>query len=170
MHYAFCPECGLKLVDRAAGDDGTVPYCDRCRKYWFDTFPCCSIILIANQFGEIALLKQLYLSDRYMTFCAGYMSPGETAEETAVREAKEELGLDLASLENCGTYWFAAKGILMHGFIARVEKRDFVLSSEVDDARWVKAEDAANFLFPDRPGNVVHALLRKYLAGGETKG
>ena len=163
MHHIFCPICGTKLIDKPAGDDGMVPFCEHCGEYRFDGFPCCSIVLIANEFGEIALLKQLYISDRYMTFCAGYMSPGETAEETALREVREELGLQLISLEAAGTYWFRQKGILMHGFIGTVKKADFRLSSEVDDAVWVRAEDAASYLFPDTPGNAVHALLRRYL-------
>lgn len=33
MHYKFCPECGAKLVDRQAGDDGQVPYCTACGQY-----------------------------------------------------------------------------------------------------------------------------------------
>ena len=30
MHYIFCPQCGNKLTERVAGDDGATPYCDKC--------------------------------------------------------------------------------------------------------------------------------------------
>ena len=63
MHYDFCPKCGRKLSGKPAGDEGTVPYCEACRKYWFDSFSNCAIVLVANEAGEIALLTQNYLSD-----------------------------------------------------------------------------------------------------------
>ncbi len=50
MHYVYCPQCGMKLTDKSAGDDGYVPFCKQCRKYWFDSFPSCSIVLVANQY------------------------------------------------------------------------------------------------------------------------
>ena len=55
MHYKFCPDCGNKLTNRLAGDDGEVPYCDKCQRYWFDTFASCVIIMVVNEFHEIAI-------------------------------------------------------------------------------------------------------------------
>lgn len=163
MHYKFCPECGEKLTDRPAGDDGLVPFCESCDTYHFDSFPSCVIILVANEYGELTLLRQEYLSDRYATFVAGYISPGETAEEAAYREVREEIGIELEEMEAAGTYWFDKKGILMHGFLAYTTKKEFVLSSEVDSAAWVPAEQAPELMFPDAPGNSAHALYRKYM-------
>lgn len=163
MHYKFCPECGEKLGERPAGDDGMVPFCESCNVYHFDSFPSCVIILIANEYGELTLLRQEYLSHEYETFVAGYISPGETAEEAAYREVREEIGIEVESLEAAGTYWFDKKGILMHGFLACVRKCEFELSSEVDSAEWVPAEQAPSRMFPDSPGNSAHALYRKYM-------
>ncbi|WP_290086517.1 NUDIX domain-containing protein, partial [Muribaculum intestinale] len=106
MHYKYCPECGKKLIDKQAGDDGTVPYCTDCQRYWFDSFASCVIVMVVNEFHEIAMLHQSYISDEHETFVAGFMTPGETAEQAAVREVKEELGLDIKSLEYAGTHWF----------------------------------------------------------------
>ena len=69
----YCPECGNKLILKKAGDDGDIPYCQKCQKYFFNKFSVCVIALVVNEFNEIALLKQLYLSDKYCTFPAGYM-------------------------------------------------------------------------------------------------
>ena len=95
MRFVYCPLCGTKLTTKAAGDDGMVPYCAACGRYWFDTFASVAIVMVVNEFDEIAMLKQHYLSDVYWTYVSGFMKPGETAEETAVREAREELGLDI---------------------------------------------------------------------------
>ncbi len=35
MRYNYCPVCGQKLHKKEAGDDGNVPFCLDCNKYWF---------------------------------------------------------------------------------------------------------------------------------------
>ena len=35
MRYKYCPECGNALIDKKAGDDGNVPYCTKCERFWF---------------------------------------------------------------------------------------------------------------------------------------
>lgn len=163
MHYKYCPECGKKLIGKAAGDDGYVPYCTDCSKYWFDSFASCVIVMVVNELDEIALLRQSYISDEYETFVAGFMTPGETAEEAAKREVKEELGLDVDRLEYAGTHWFAKREQLMHAFIGYVAKAPFKLSEEVDSASWATLEDAPRRMFPDRPGNTQHILYRQHI-------
>ena len=163
MRYKYCPQCGEKLILKEAGDDGDIPFCNVCNRFWFDTFADCSIILVANEFREIALLRQSYLSDKYCTFVSGYIKPGETAEETAYREVEEEIGLKLESLENCGTFWFSRNELLMHGFIGYVKKAPFMLSSEVDSAEWTPAAEVKDKIYPDLPGNTAFALYKLYL-------
>ena len=162
MHYKFCPECGSRLVDREAGDDGMVPYCEHCQRYWFDAFDSCVIILVVNEYGEIALLCQSYISTQYETFVAGFMKPGETAEETAEREVEEELGIRTDRLESAGTYWFGQRNQLMHGFIGFARKQEFVLSPEVDAAEWVPMAEADARMFPNTPENTQRRLIEKY--------
>ena len=163
MHYNYCPTCGEKLIPKEAGDDGNIPYCEKCQKYWFDGFASCVIVLVHNEFDEIALGRQSYLSDKYCTFTSGYITPGENAEETAIREVKEELGLSVRKLEYAGTYWFAKREQLMHGFIAEVKKQNFTLSVEVDSAEWVPALEAPKLMFPPRPGNAMHEIYQQYM-------
>lgn len=163
MHYFYCPHCGEKLIDKIAGDDGYVPFCMNCNQYWFDSFASCIIVLVANQYNDIALLRQLYMSDKFTSFVSGYISPGESAEEAAVREVKEELGIDIEKLEYAGTYWFNSKELLMHGFIGFTSQCDFHLSSEVNSAAWVPALKAPETMFPDKPGNAMYPIYRKYL-------
>ena len=165
MHYKFCPECGQKLIDKEAGDDGLVPYCTKCSTYWFDTFPCCIIVLILNELNEIALLSQSHLSNKHKTFVSGYITCGENAEEAAVREVKEELGIELEHIEAAGTYWFEKRGQLMHGFIAHTKKQSFTLSSEVQDAQWIPFDEALDY-FPPNPNSTMRALYN-YVAQKE---
>ena len=102
MRYKYCPECGRALIDKKAGDDGYIPYCEQCERFWFDYFGSCVIVLVANEYNEIALLQQNYMSTEYMSFVSGYICPGESAEETAMREVEEEIGIKLECLEYVG--------------------------------------------------------------------
>lgn len=163
MRYKYCPICGSKLINKQAGDDGNIPFCTKCNKLWFDTFSSCSIVLVANEYNEIALLKQKYMSEKYTSFVSGYITPGETAEETAFREVKEEIGVTLDSLEYAGTYWFAKSELLMHGFIGKARKCNLILSQEVDSAEWIPAKDVIKTLFPEAPGNAAFEIYKKFL-------
>ncbi len=165
MHYKYCGICGKELVDHPAGDDGMVPYCEKCQMYWFDSFSSCVIIMVVNEYDEIAMLKQSYLSTEHETFVSGYIKPGENAETAAIREVNEELGLSIEHLEYAGTYWFPSKELLMLGYIGNVKKTVFHLSSEVDSASWVSIEEAESHMFPERPGNTQHKIFRRWING-----
>ena len=162
MRFKYCPACGKQLTLRKAGDDGLTPYCESCEIMWFDMFASCIIVLGANEYNEIALLHQPNLSDRGV-FVSGYITPGESSEEAAVREVREELGLEIETLESTGTYWFRKRGQLMHGFIGRVRKKELVCSSEIESAQWVPAEKAPEIMFLDWPGNHAWDIYREFM-------
>lgn len=161
MRFDYCPLCGSKLALREAGDDGLTPYCESCQKMRFDMFPSCVIVIVANEYDEIALLHQPSLSDRGV-FVSGYITPGESAEEAAMREVNEELGLDTQRLESFGTFWFQKRGQLMHGFVAHVQKQELVCSSELKSAYWFQISDAPEAMFPDWKGNHAWNMFRAY--------
>lgn len=89
------------------------------------------------------------------------MKPGEDARVSAVREVEEETGLKIDKIDLTETYWFEKGDALMIGFIAKAKKKDFVLSKEVDGAKWVDVNEAIKLVHPK--GSVSYALLEKYL-------
>lgn len=30
MHFTYCPHCGTKLTGKEIGDEGIIPYCEKC--------------------------------------------------------------------------------------------------------------------------------------------
>jgi len=88
----FCPRCAAPLVPRV--EHGTVrPTCPRCGYiHYHNPVPAAGVIL--TEFGRVLLVKRRF-DPRAGTWClpAGFMESGETPEQTAVRELKEETGL-----------------------------------------------------------------------------
>ncbi len=164
MRFKFCPQCGEKLVLKPIGDEGDVPFCENCARPWFDMFSSAVIVLVVNEYGEALLLKQNYMSEKYMVLVSGYIKPGENAEETAQREVLEEVGLKLDKNKLIATYWFDKKDMMMIGFIAHAKKAELTLSGEVDEARWVSVEKAVDLVHPK--GAVSYTLLEEYLNFG----
>jgi len=162
MHFKYCPDCGHKLTERELGDEGFVPWCDKCDKPWFDVFPSAIIALVYNEKGEVLLLHQDYISTKFCNLVSGYITPGEDAESCAVREILEETGQHVEQLELAMTNWFAKKDMMMIGFFARVNSTDLKLSTEVDSAAWHKPEEILD-LVSSRPGSTSRLLCQEYL-------
>lgn len=162
MKFRFCPDCGMELELRQLGDEVDVPWCVRCAKPWFAVFPVAVIALVHDGQGRVLLLRQNYISPVFRNLVSGYVVPGERAEQTMVREIKEETGFDVLEWELRGTWWFARKEMMMIGFMARVEGGEPRLSGEVDGASWHTPEEAVK-LVHQRPESVSRILTQMYL-------
>lgn len=157
MRFQYCPHCGRKAEMRQVGDEGVIPYCAACEVPLWDLFTTSIIAAVVNEYDEVALLRQDYVSTTNHVCVAGVMKPGESAEETVVREISEELGLRVKSLQYIKSYPYEKKEMLMLGFQAVVDKQEFILSGEVDAAEWVRFEDALPLL---REGSIAWQLVK----------
>ena len=157
MRFIYCPFCGTKLISKKIGDEGMIPYCETCRIPLWDMFTTSIIAAVVNEYNEVALLRQNYVSTTNYVCVAGIMKIGESAEETVIREVKEEIGQDVESLEFISSYPYEKKEMLMLGYKAIVKKQDFKLSGEVDSVEWVKFENALTLL---REGSIAWQLVK----------
>ncbi|MBQ8654034.1 MAG: NUDIX domain-containing protein [Clostridia bacterium] len=141
MRFIYCPQCGSRLIPRTLGDEGDVPWCEGCSRPFFDVFASCIITAVVNEQGEVALIRESR-RPAMEVLVAGYVKPGESAEETVLREVEEELGLTAHSCHACWTCYHPRGDQLMHAFITRVKKADFALSDEIHSAAWVPLQEA----------------------------
>lgn len=157
MRHIYCPICGSQLVKKEIGDEGLIPYCNMCEKPIWDSFTTSIICAVVNEQQEIALIRQGYVSEHSFICVAGIMQMGESAEDTVIREVKEELGLDVVQLRYIQSYPYLKKEMLMLGFCAEVRKEAFQLSQEVDSANWFSFDEALSQI---KEGSIAWQLVK----------
>lgn len=143
MHFTYCPHCGSRLIPRVLGDEGDVPWCESCSRPFFDMFSSCIITAVVNDQGEVALIREVRNPSREV-LVAGYVKPGESAEETVRREVQEELGLTAESCQFAWTCYHPRGDQLMLAFITHVRKADISPSGELHSAEWVPLPEAVD--------------------------
>ena len=155
MRYTFCPDCGQRLTSRPIGDEGLVPWCEGCGRPWFDAFSTCIIAAVMNAVGNILLQRETRRPDREV-LVAGYMKPGESAEDAARREIAEETGLTVTALRYVASYPHMDGNMLMLGFTATAEGDARPASSEVVSSRWCTPDEAVASL---REGSIAQQVV-----------
>lgn len=165
MRFTYCPHCGEKLIQKEIGDEGLIPYCDSCQVPLWDMFTTSVICAVVNEQREVALIRQDYVSTANFVCVAGIMKLGESAEDAAIREIKEEIGQDVQQLTFIKTYPYERKEMLMVGFKALVKKADLTLSREVDSAQWFPFEQALGKL---REGSIAWQLVKAAIEDSST--
>lgn len=103
--------------------------------------------------GEVEVVLCGRNSDRLWCLPKGTPDAGETIEQTAEREVREETGLVVQRGESLGTieYWFTASGIRYHKFVHHwlmqpVGGDTADHDHEFDEVRWVSGEQARRML------------------------
>lgn len=156
MEFKYCPQCGEKLTLSEIGDEGLMPFCNKCKVPYFDWFGQCIIAAVVNEYKEVALLKQESVSITNWGLVAGYIKKGETLEDTVIREIKEETGQIVEKIEYISSYYYEKKELLMVGFRCEVKKREFNISKEIEEVGWYSFEKAKELL---REGSIARQLF-----------
>lgn len=140
--HRFCGRCGAKTLPAQAGH---VLRCSdtNCANQQFPRIDPAIIVLIHD--GERALLgrQAAWPAGRFSTI-AGFVEPGESLEDAVVREAQEETGVVIDSVEYHSSQPWPFPSSLMVGFIAHAATTAIDLGdAELEEARWVTREQLA---------------------------
>ncbi len=162
MQYKYCPLCGKKLVIKYCWDEGGVPFCETHKELFFNLPKPCIMIGVVKE-NHILLLKQSYIFKNSKVLLTGYVGIDETAEEAAIREVKEESGLNINGIKYLGSDYVEGKEILMLTYMAFYESGEIVKSDEVEDMGWVKLDEALSVMQEDIVGKKVVEKILKYL-------
>ena len=132
----YCGVCGGNVAfDRA----GFLGHCAKCGN---DHYPRVDpAVIVAVSDGERLLLgRQPGWPPRRWSVVAGFVEPGETLEQTVVREVREETGVRVHAhtARYLASQPWPFPGSLMLGFIAEAEADTPVANDELEDARWFR--------------------------------
>jgi len=102
-NYQFCPQCGGHLHARfTEGRERLV--CEKCGFIFYQN-PVPAVAVILQQNSQVLLVKRKFApAAGDWSLPAGFIEWGESPEQTARRELKEETGFDIAVRELYGVY------------------------------------------------------------------
>ena len=152
----YCRLCGRILIFKTLLDGSKERYCPECDRVFFDT-PSPAVIVAVIHADRILLTRSVDWTQPFWGLVAGHVKSGETAEDAAFREVREEVGLDIFALQILGTY--TTRDLLMIGFTAETERDGIQKSIELETAAWFPVHEP----LPLRPGSVAHQVVTRFL-------
>ena len=155
MNMDYCMHCGEKLIVKPHPTEGPTPWCPVCGEYRFPVFSTAVSMIVTNPARDRILLIKQYGRPFYI-LVAGYVTKGEDAEQTVVREIREELDMSVVEYRFNKSRYFAPTNTLMLNFTAVVAEAEPRPNEEVDAWRWFTLSEARTVIKPD-------SLAREFL-------
>lgn len=136
----FCPGCGHPTRPRANAQ-GRICSNPDCGQEHFPRVDPAVIVLVHD--GDRCLLgRQAAWRPRVYSALAGYVEPGESAEDAVAREIREEAGIEVDDVRYHSSQPWPFSGALMLGFHARAVSTRITLGDrELEDAGWFSRRD-----------------------------
>jgi NAD+ diphosphatase len=132
-----CPRCGA-ASERLKESWGT--HCTSCNTHHFPHIHPCAIILVKRGNELLLTRKAEWVAGRY-SLVAGFLDFGESLEECAIREVREETGIEICNVRYVGSQNWPFPAQLMAGFVADYAGGEIrVDHNELEDARWFQAD------------------------------
>ena len=156
--HQFCGACAspteLSTTDRSRS-------CPQCK---IPTYPrlAPAMIVAVEKGDQILLARSPHFPAGIMSVLAGFVEPGESAEEAVIREVFEETAIVVKDVEYFSSQAWPFPNSLMLGFRAKYESGEIAIDGEeIEAADWFPA-DAMPTAFP---GNVSISqwLIRDFL-------
>ncbi len=167
-----CPRCGgTTTVVRA----GSVRRCDVDGSEHFPRTDPAMIVLVTDGADRAVLGRQEVWPERRFSTLAGFVEPGESAEQAVVREVREEASLEVRDVRYRGSQPWPFPASLMLGFraVCDADAVPVPRDGELAEVRWFTRDqlrDAGGWA--GGPGEVLlppavsiaHALITEWVA------
>ncbi len=164
--HTHCPRCGTVTVTVAAG------HAQRCPADGSEHFPRIDpavIMLVTDPDDRCLLARNRRWPERRVSILAGFVEPGESAEQAVTREVEEETAIVVTRVRYVGSQPWPMPQSLMLGFRAEAggELDLRVDEDEIAEAHWYSREDlraalsAREILLPP-PVSIAHRLIESW--------
>ena len=136
--HKYCGRCG---TETGFHPNERARWCEPCAMPFYPRLAPCVIVVIRR--GDRFLLARSTRAKSYFfSLIAGFVEPGESAEEAVARETLEETGLTVSNVRYWTSQPWPFPHQLMLGFFADYESGDLVLQEdEIAEADWFTPED-----------------------------
>ncbi|MCL2196265.1 MAG: NAD(+) diphosphatase [Treponema sp.] len=162
----FCGSCGALNDDAPFCCDNNLQthrICHKCGRMEFPRICPAVIVLITDADNRILLAHNKRFKESVYSHISGFTEAGETLEETAAREIREEINIEVKDIEYIKSQPWPFPNSLMVGFKAHYSSGTIKPDGEeIEDAKWF-TKDA----LPELPGNgsLSRFLINDWLAG-----
>jgi NAD+ diphosphatase len=164
--HTHCPRCGTPTSPEAAG------HSRRCPADGSEHFPRVDpavIMLVTDDQDRCLLAQNRAWPARRVSILAGFVEPGESAEQAVLREVGEETGLRVDGIRYVGSQPWPMPQSLMLGFRARAHggQEIRVDDEEIAEAHWFTREglraalDDRRVLLPP-PVSIAHRIIESW--------
>jgi len=140
----FCSRCGAPTRPEMAG------HSRRCTADGSEHFPRCDpavIMLVTDPDDRCLLARNAQWPKRRVSVLAGFVEPGESAEQAVAREVREETGVIVSSVSYAASQPWPMPHSLMLGFRAEAVTTDIsVDAEEIEEAAWYGRDDLRSAL------------------------
>ena len=140
--HQFCGACGERTVQADHDRSRSCPSCE------IPMYPRLSpaMIVAVEKGNQILLGRAKHFPAGIFSVLAGFVEPGESAEEAVVREVWEETRIVVEDVRYFGSQPWPFPNSLMLGFTARYKSGEIDTShdDEVEDAGWFPADAMPN--------------------------
>lgn len=133
LQSRYCPRCGKETegINASWGKR-----CRSCHAVHFPHIHPCAIVLVKRGNELLLTRKAEWVAGRY-SLVAGFLDFGESLEECAIREVREETGIEICNVRYVGSQNWPFPTQLMAGFVADYASGDIQVDlHELEDARW----------------------------------
>lgn len=136
--HRFCGRCGeptgFHPAERAR-------FCHSCQIPFYPRLAPCVIVLIRRG-DRFLLARSSRIRRHFFSLIAGFVEPGESAEQAVAREVAEETGLRVTNVRYALSQPWPFPHQLMLGYFADYESGDLVLQEdELAEADWFLPDD-----------------------------
>ncbi len=156
MLFNFCPACASPLIDSRVDGELRRACGAGCGYVLYDN-PTPVVAAIVEHRGAVLLARNKSWPRSFYALITGFLERGESPQECAVREVKEELNLDADAPTLVGVYPFERQNQVIIAFHVTATGT-VTLNDELDDFKHVALEECT--VWPAGTGLALRDWLR----------